>query len=77
MTRNFKKSRSTKNSLGQSMIEYILLFVAIIVVLIAAVGPNGILSKKIDQSLNEAVEGAKCMTDAICYDPDGCNTMCP
>jgi len=59
------------------MIEYILVFVAIVVVLIAIVGPGGVLSDRIDQSLNEAVVGARCMTNAICYDPAGCNSICP
>jgi len=63
--------------LGQGMVEYILVFVAIVVVLIAAVGPNGLFIKKIDESLNEATRGVKCMTAAICYDPAGCPNICP
>jgi len=74
---NTKKSQSRNYRLGQSMIEYMLVFVAIVAVLIVALGPGGILSGKIDESLNMAVEGAKCMTDAICYDPEGCDSICP
>ena len=80
MSENTKKSNSKNCCLGQGMVEYILVFVAIVVVVITVVGPGGILSKKIDQSLNKAfVEGAKCMTSAICYDSDPaqCSTLCP
>ena len=67
--------------LGQSMIEYILVFVAVVVVLLVAVGPGGILSDKIDESLNEAIEGAKRMTIDTCCDlnrnPLECPNVCP
>jgi hypothetical protein len=63
------------------MIEYILVFVAIVVVLIVALAPGGLFSNSVDQSLNEAIEGAKCMTSAICYDTDPtgntCGSICP
>lgn len=74
---NAKKLQSKNYRLGQSMIEYILAFVAVVVVLIVAVGPGGILSSRIDESINEAIQGARCMTDAICYDPAGCTSICP
>jgi len=72
-----KISHPKNYNLGQGMIEYILVFVAVVVALVSTVGPNGLFFKKIDQSLNEATKGVKCMTDAICYDPDGCVNMCP
>jgi len=74
-----KKSHFKNYCSGQSMIEYILLFVAVIVVLIVAAGPSGIISNKLDESLGKAAVGVKCMTNAICYDPDptACATVCP
>ena len=80
MLKNHKKSNLKINYKGQSMIEYILAFVAVVVFLIVAVGPGGIFSNKIEESLGNAVLGAKCMTTAICYDPAGCPTpppVCP
>ncbi len=80
MLKNHKKSNLKINYNGQSMIEYILVFVAVVVFLIAAVGPGGIFSNKIEESLGNAVLGAKCMTTAICYDLTGCPTppsICP
>ncbi len=80
MLKNHKKSNLKINYKGQSMIEYILAFVAVVVFLIVAVGPGGIFSNKIEESLGNAVLGAKCMTTAICYDPNGCPTppsICP
>ena len=61
------------------MIEYILLFAGVIVILIVIAGPGGVLSSKIEESLDKAAEGVKCMTNAICYDSDpaGCATVCP
>ena len=76
---NSKKSHSKNYRLGQSMIEYILLFAAVITILIVAVGPGGIFSSKIEESLEKAAEGVRCMTNAICYDSDplGCANVCP
>lgn len=70
MLKNHKKSNLKNNHQGQNMIEYILVFVAVVVFLITAVGPGGIFSNKIEESLGNAVLGAKCMTAAICYEPD-------
>jgi len=77
MSNKTKKSYSKNYRLGQGMIEYILVFVAVVIVLIAALGSGGMFSDKIDESLNEAIVGARCMTDKICYDPDGCDSICP
>ena len=79
MLKNHKKSNLKINYKGQSMIEYILAFVAVVVFLIVAVGPGGIFSNKIEESLGNAVLGAKCMTTAICY-ASSCPTppsICP
>lgn len=70
-----KKPTLKSSRTGQNMIEYILVFVAVVVFLITTVGPGGMYSNKIEESLGNAVLGAKCMTAAICYelDPADCS----
>ena len=54
------------------MIEYMLVFVGVIVVLIIAVGPNGLLTGNLDRTLDVASQGVVCMALEECYDPAGC-----
>ena len=70
-------SKKIKNSFsGQQMIEYILVLVGVVAVLLVALGPNGFMTEKIDESLDEAVQGTKCFAMAACYDPSGCSATC-
>jgi len=61
---------------GQSMIEYILVFVAVITVLLVALGPTGIFTQRFNESLDASVTGIECMSLQTCYDPAGCSPTC-
>ncbi len=58
--------------IGQNMTEYLVVFVGIVVTLVAVAGPTGIFTQRIEESLNTAVVGTKCLALAVCYDPNGC-----
>lgn len=72
----FKKYRLKGSRAGQNMIEYILVFAGVVAVLVIAAGPGGILTRKIDESVNEAVRGIGCAAYDTCYDPAGCPAVC-
>ncbi len=76
MVRKIKKCRLKLSSNGQNMIEYVIVLAGIIVVLIAITRPEGIFSRKIEESLDLAVDGTKCAALKVCYDPNGCPTVC-
>jgi ABC-type transport system involved in cytochrome c biogenesis permease component len=50
---------------GQNMVEYLLLFAAVIVILMTALGPNGFLTKVVDNSLNRTSDIIDNMTNGI------------
>ncbi len=54
---------------GQSAVEYLLLFAGVVLVVIAVSNPNGILTKKLDQSLDTAVNGITTMAEKQCLGP--------
>jgi competence protein ComGC len=56
MNNTTKDRRKRKNSAGQSMLEYMLLFAAVIAVLMVVLGPNGIMSQKLDATLDGSVD---------------------
>jgi hypothetical protein len=76
MLKRTKKIGSKDFRTGQSMVEYVLVFVAVIVVLITALGPGGFLASQVDQSISEAVSGIDCMAQSVCYGSAGCDSMC-
>lgn len=52
---------------GQSTIEYMLIFVAIVVVVLAALAPGGFLTKSIEKSLDYSIQGVETMANATVY----------
>ena len=58
------------------MTEYLVVFVGVVVTLVAVAGPTGIFTRKIEESLDTAVKGTKCLALQVCYDPDGCPSFC-
>lgn len=54
-----------KRRTGQSMVEYMLLFAIVVVVLMAALGPNGFMGKKLGNTLDESVELIDTVADSI------------
>ena len=56
------------NQKGQNMLEYILLFVVVIVVLLVFLSPGGFFSRSIDQSLDSSINGFISMANSVNLD---------
>ena len=52
------------NNKGQNMIEYILLFSAVVVVVFLALAPNSFLTQAINRSLDLSVTGIESMANS-------------
>lgn len=50
---------------GQNMVEYMLIFVTIILVIFVAMGPNGFFRKALSNSLNMSVNGIAGMANTV------------
>ena len=72
MLKQINKYWAKRSSIGQSMVEYLLLVTAVVVVLILAVGPNGMFTRRVDDTVDRAMFGTKCLVQQVCYDPAGC-----
>jgi hypothetical protein len=59
------------NEAAQQFIEYILVFVAVIMMLVFALAPNGYLTKGIDDALNSSIKGVEVMPACARYDVNG------
>ena len=55
------------NRKGQIAIEYILLFAVILIVIAAALAPNGFMTKRINNTLNMSIGGIENMTNGITF----------
>ena len=53
------------NAGGQNMVEYMLLFVAVILVFFIAMAPNDFFRNAVSDSLNASVDGIEAMTNKI------------
>jgi len=71
MNKNFSK---LKNIFGQGMVEYMLLFAVVIIVILVAINPNGILTSSVDKVLDDAAQEIEDM--AICINYCG-DAVCP
>lgn len=49
------------NKKGQNAIEYMLIFVAIVVVIVIAVAPNGFITQAVNESIDLAIGGLEDM----------------
>lgn len=67
MALKIKKQRLNHQS-GQNMVEYLLLFAAVIAVLMMALGPNGFLTRAVDNSLDQTSNIIDQVTDKIDVD---------
>ncbi len=67
------------NKIGQNAIEYMLIVATVTVVLVAAAGPKGFLTQRINKALDLSVGGIETMANCVCYqdDPSGCNPRAP
>ncbi|MFT7538881.1 MAG: hypothetical protein ACI9F2_001032, partial [Lysobacterales bacterium] len=65
---------SLLSSKGQSMLEYLLMFAAVVTVLITAIGPTGFLTAKFDQT-KTSIAIAECMAISQCFDI-ACDVVC-
>ncbi len=64
-----------KSKIAQNMVEYLIVFTSILVVLILALGPSGVITLQTDESIELAVNAIHVMAECICYDVDG--NPCP
>jgi len=53
---------------GQSIFEYIIFLTAVILVLLVFLGTNGFFKKKLESSLNQAVNSINVMVDKINFE---------
>src|SRR3989338_8389656 len=51
---------------GQNMIEYMLMFAAVVAVMIVALGPKGLVTKAVDKSLNMMFDSVEDMSREPC-----------
>lgn len=68
-----------KNNLrGQSMVEYLLLLAAVIVVVYLILQPGGIVNQTIERPFEKATRALDRMARCTCYDLDGvdCPALC-
>lgn len=56
---------------GQASIEYALVFAIIIIIVIAALKPNGFITKGVQMSINETVSGLENMANSVHYNVEG------
>ncbi|MBF0385084.1 MAG: class III signal peptide-containing protein [Candidatus Omnitrophica bacterium] len=56
---------------GQTALEYILLFTAVVLVLVVAFARSGFITRAIDRSVDESINGIGAMATEICFDRDG------
>lgn len=54
-----------KKRLGQSTMEYFIMVAAVLVVLLIFLGPNGLMRRRIDQTLDDSIEFMDAMVDNI------------
>lgn len=52
---------------GQSTIEYILIFVAVVVVILIALAPGGFYTKAVNSSLDESIKGLEYMANSVTW----------
>ena len=53
------------NNKGQSMVEYLLLFAAVVAVLLIAVGPGGFVERAVDHSMDSSIDGFVSMANVV------------
>lgn len=68
---NHSKSKFKLNNTAQGMIEYILLFAVVIIIIIAALQPNGLLTNSVNQVIDDATQEVQDMAVCINYCGDG------
>ncbi|MCA9408407.1 MAG: DUF4215 domain-containing protein [Candidatus Omnitrophica bacterium] len=69
--------RSIKlNNHGQNIIEYLLVFIAVILVVFLILQPNGYITKKTEEVFDKSMIGVGCIMQDICYEKDGCTWVC-
>lgn len=56
------------NNLGQSIIEYMLLFACIVFVLIFFLAPKGQFSTSVNKVLDQSISSIECMARSVCYE---------
>ncbi|MCA9398212.1 MAG: class III signal peptide-containing protein [Candidatus Omnitrophica bacterium] len=49
------------NNKGQNTIEYLLIFALVVVVILAALGPNGFMTQSVNRALEVSVNGIQNM----------------
>jgi len=57
-----------KNQKGQNMIEYILIFVAVILVILLAISPQGFYTQSVNKTLELSVNTIGSMAQSLNYD---------
>lgn len=62
-----KMNNKFQNQQGQNMIEYMLLFVAVTLVMLAFLANGGAFHQKLDQVFNDTVNGINSMSDEMKY----------
>ncbi len=76
MLKRLRKNWTKGFSTGQTMTEYMLIFVAVISVLIIAFGVSGGLTDDYRKIIYKTMLGIKCLVLDYCFDPAGCTTSC-
>ena len=76
MLKRIKKFLARNPSSGQNMTEYVLVFAGVVFALVVALGPSGMITQKIGDTMNLAMGGTKCIAMQTCFDPAGCPTVC-
>jgi hypothetical protein len=71
----FSYFKKIKNQTAQNMVEYMVVFTAVLVVLILSLGPSGLITQQTEESIELAVNAIDAMAECICYDDDG--NPCP
>ncbi|MCD4781540.1 MAG: hypothetical protein K8S27_13480 [Candidatus Omnitrophica bacterium] len=56
---------------AQNMVEYLLVFTAVLMVLIMTLGPSGVITSEIKDSIELSVNAIGVMARCVCYDADG------
>jgi hypothetical protein len=56
---------------GQNMVEYMLVFTAVLTVIILALGDTGVITGEIEDSIGLSVNAIGVMARCICYDAAG------
>jgi len=64
------------NNKGQNAIEYMLIFGLVVALILIAFGPDGMLSRSIEDSLEIAIGAIECTAETACFDPTVCNPVC-